>query len=199
MNPLSSFSFGKIIKTFIPGVIAAGAPLLLIEFGYRVTEGSGCAPGVGLWRCFATGSFFRQVVLRDGTSAAAFGTAMVPLALMLGFFVNTSLWLCVNERCRQWADFKMDTQLKATRVALEARAIEGLTVVLRGQDPGTPRVHLHDFFLPLMDLDRLTFVRESYFSWFEFQINSAAALLLTGTAYAATIVPLSHRWSRPID
>jgi hypothetical protein len=76
----------------------------------------------------------------------------------------------------------MDTQLKGTRVALEAHAIEGLAVVLRGQDPGAPRVHLHDFFLPVMDLDRLTFLRESYFSWFEFQINSAAALLLTGIA-----------------
>jgi hypothetical protein len=199
MNPLSSFSFGKIIKTFIPGVIAAGAPLFLIEFAYRAAEGSRCAPGVGLWRCFAAGSFFTHVVLRDGTSAAAFGAAMVPLALMLGFFLNTGLWLCVNEWCRRWADSNMDMQLKGTRAALEARAIEGLTVVLRGQDPGAPRVHLHDFFLPVMDLDRLTFLRESYFSWFEFQINSAAALLLTGIAYAATIILLGHRWSLLID
>jgi hypothetical protein len=49
-----------------------------------------------------------------------------------------------------------------------------------------------------MDLDKLTLLRESYFSWFEFQVNSAAALLLTGITYAVTIVKLGYKWSVPI-
>lgn len=103
MNPLSSFSFGKIIKTLVPGLIATGAPLLALELYYHLSEGSQCLPPTGLWRCFVRDSLIRMVILKDSTSAAAFGAALVPLALVLGFFLNTALWLSVNGPCRRWA------------------------------------------------------------------------------------------------
>lgn len=46
--------------------------------------------------------------------------------------------------------------------------------------------------------DQLTFLRESYFSWFEFQLNSAAAVLLAALAYAPTVIVLSQTWLRPL-
>ena len=163
MNPLSSFSFGKIVALLCDRLVL-----------------------------YARGAWGRNKCrgIRGGDRPARSHAGIL----------SQHRPLVVRKRVvRQWADSNMDTQLKGTRVALEARAIEGLTVVLRGHDPGAPRVHLHDFFLPVMDLDRLTFLRESYLSWFEFQINSAVALLLTGIAYAATMILLGHRWSLPID
>jgi hypothetical protein len=199
MNPLSSFSFDKIIKTFIPGLIATGVPLLLIELLYRLSQVRGCEAGAGLWQCFLVGSFFNVVVLRDTARATAFGAALLPLALMLGFFINTALWLWVNSHFRRWADHNMDGRLLAARKVLETRAVEGLGTVLGSRDSGIPRTHLQDFYSPLLDLDKLTLLRESYFSWFEFQVNSAAALLLTGITCVVTIVRLGYKWSVTID
>jgi hypothetical protein len=195
MNPLSSFSFGKIIKTFIPGLLAAGAPLLVGELLYRLSSSQGCPLGVGLWRCFFGGSFFWSVVLADPTRAAAFGAALVPLSLILGFSINTLLWLCVNEPCRRWCDARLDPALLAARGRLESMALAGLGRLASGSPR---RVHLPDFFLPRLDLQKLTFLRESYFSWFEFHLNSAAALSLTVAAYAVVFVWLGRAWELPI-
>ena len=198
MNPLSSFSFGKVIKTFIPGLILAGAPLLLFDLVYHVSRAPACPVGHTLWQCFIAGSFLR-VVVRDSARVTAFGAAVLPLALMLGFFLNTALWFCVNNSCRKRADRAMDKDLLAARTSLETSALENLRSVLGGKNPGHPQVHLGDFYLPLMDLEKLTFLRESYFSWFEFQLNSAAAFLLTGAAYIVTVVWMALAWSLPIS
>ena len=40
------------------------------------------------------------------------------------------------------------------------------------------RSSLENFYLPTISLDRLNYLWESYFSWYEFQINTAAALLI---------------------
>ena len=40
------------------------------------------------------------------------------------------------------------------------------------------RSSLEYFYLPTISLDRLNYLWESYFSWYEFQINTAAALLI---------------------
>lgn len=196
MNPLSSFSFGKLIKTFIPGLLAAGAPLLVGELVYRLSGQETCPAGTGLWRCFFSESFVWSVALADATRAAAFGAALVPLSLILGFSINTLLWLCVNEPCRRWCDARLDPALLAARRRLEALALQGMRPL--AGEPAPHRIHLPDFFLPRLDLPQLTFLRESYFSWFEFHLNSAVALSLTVAAYAVTFVWLGLVWELPI-
>lgn len=195
MNPLSAFSFGKILKTLIPGLIAAGGGLLVVELVYRVSSEKPCAPGSGFWQCFFSGSFL-SVALADTARTTAFGALLLPLALMLGFLLNTVMWLCVNDTCRRRADRAMDNALLTARSTLEGRASEAYRAVL-GTNAGAPRVHLTDFYLHLMELDKLTFLRESYFSWFEFHFNSLGALCLTAVAYAVTVITLGQRWSVP--
>ncbi|HEX5758354.1 MAG TPA: hypothetical protein VF121_04115 [Thermoanaerobaculia bacterium] len=197
MNPLSSFSFGKIIKTFIPGLIAAGAALLLLELVYRSALGQTCSPGTGLWRCFFEESFIWTVALSDGARTAAFGAALVPLALTLGFLLNTLLWLFVNESCRRWCNNRVHATLMAARKELERRAAESLRRYHDGPVP--PRVRLADFYLSRMDLEKFTYLNESYFSWFEFQLNSAAALLLTLLSYLLTFIWLANAWFVQVD
>lgn len=52
------------------------------------------------------------------------------------------------------------------------------------KDDGLTAVSLQGFYLPLVDLGKLTFLQESYFSWYEFQANSAAASVFVAVIYA---------------
>jgi len=198
MNPLGSFSFGKIIKTFIPGLLAAAAVLLIVELLYRISSATPCTPGSGFSGCFFAGSFLRRVALVDTARTTALGALLIPLGLLLGFLLNTAMWFCVNDVCRARADRGMDENFLAASRAIEANARFAFRAVV-GQTPDLPRVRLQDFYLPLMDLDKLTFLRESYFSWFEFHLNSVGALVLVGVAYAVTVGALAWHWSMSIN
>ncbi len=193
MNPLSAFSFGKILKTFIPGLIAAAGSLLLVELAYRVSSGKPCAPGSGFWPCFFSESLL-SVALADTARTTAFGALLLPIALMLGFLLNTVMWFCVNDICRRRADRKIDGALREAHATLEGKALEAYRAVLAAP-AAAPRVHLSDFYLHLVDLEKLTSLRESYFSWFEFHLNSLGALCLTAAAYTVTVTALGQRWS----
>ena len=196
MNPLSAFSFGKVIKTFIPGLLATGAVLLVIELIYRTSTGAPCATP-SFWGCFFRESFFRRIVLAEGARITAFGALLIPVALMLGFLLNTLTWFFLNDLCRRKADAAMDPALREARTSLEADARAAFGSVVTGV--GVPRVYLGDFFLPLMDMDRFTYLRESYFAWFEFHFNSMAALAFGAAAYAVTVIVLVHRWAMSIN
>ena len=106
MNPLSAFSFGKVIKTFIPGLIATAALLLVVEMLYRTSVTTSCPAAGGFWGCFFRESFFRRIILAEGARTTAFGAVV-------------------------------------------------------GDATAAPSVRLGDFFLPLMNLERLTFLSDS--------------------------------------
>ena len=122
MNLLSAFSFGKIIKTFVPGLLAAVGVVLVVELLYRLSLSTPCPPGSGFWGCFFGGSFLRRVALVDTARTTAFGAFLIPLGLMLGFLLNTVMWLCVNDRCRRRVEGQLDTNLMAARRSIETRA-----------------------------------------------------------------------------
>ena len=167
---------------------------MIAELIYRTSTAMPCASGAGFWGCFFDGSFLRRIVFADSNRITAFGALLLPVALMLGFLLNTAIWFCLNDRCRGWADRTMDGNLRNARTALESDARFAFGTVI-GEGAGVPRVHLSDFYLTCLDLDKLTFLRESYFSWFEFHFNSVAALTVTTVAYAVTVVTLALRWS----
>jgi len=197
MNPLSAFSFGKIIKTFIPGLLAAAAVVLVLELLYHISSSTLCAPRSGFWGCFFAGSLLRRIVA-DTARTTAFGALLIPLALLLGFFLNTVMWFSVNGWCRSRVERAMGKEFEAARKSLEDDASFAFRSVI-GEAAEVPRVHLHDFYLPLMNLDKLTFLRESYFSWFEFHFNSVAALFVTAITYAVTVIVLASHWSMAVN
>ena len=65
MNLLSAFSFGKIIKTFVPGLLAALGVVLVIELLYRLSLSTPCPRGSGFWGGFFGESFLRRVAFVD--------------------------------------------------------------------------------------------------------------------------------------
>ena len=193
MNPLSAFSFGKIIKTFIPGLLAAAAVVLVLELLYRRSLSTPCALGSGFWGCFFGGALLRRLVA-DTARTTAFGALLLPTALLLGFFLNTVMWFCVNPWCRGRVEAQMGDEFTSARASLEDDARFAFRSVV-GEAAGVPSVQLTDFYLPLLDLDKLSFVRESYFSWFEFHLNSVAALAVTAVTYAVTVIALASHWA----
>ncbi len=164
----SAFSFGKIIKTILPGLILTTGLVLLAETVLRSTG--------------ASASLLHKLADKDFAPAAA--AVLVPLSLILGFFLNTVVWLGCNQKMRERSDAELSaTVFPYIRAKLAARLWQNLSDELedpsiierRAKNP--TRESLEYFYLPALSLDRLNYLWESYFSWYEFQINSAAALL----------------------
>ncbi len=186
MNPLGSFSFGKIIKTFIPGLIASLSLIILIELSYQWRQpfpsGIQTHP---LWTVFAKQSFFNRVVLHDTVRAATCGSALLLVALSFGFYLNTLLWMFANKRFRSCADASMNAILKEARTKLCAAPREGA-----GDTACSLEVPHHVYYLSLMGFDKLSHIHESYFSWYEFQANSAMATAISSLAYVGAGIAL---------
>jgi len=165
----SAFSFGKIIKTILPGAILAAALLLIAE---------------GLWGlCRPTEGFLLGKISKDWITS--FTAALIPLSLILGFFLNTFAWMTLNSRIRERsAEALKNTAYAALRVKLTEvlSADSGGYFAKLGKPlpavsfPSPPT--LEYFYLPAVNLTNLNYLWESYFCWYEFDINSAAALVL---------------------
>jgi hypothetical protein len=166
----SAFSFGKIIKTILPGAMLAAALLLLAEGLW------------GLWR--PADGFLLANIPKDWITP--FTAALIPVSLILGFFLNTFAWMTLNSRIRA----RSDAEIKPTVYAvLREKLTEGLSADQAAYFAklGTPfgmvsfarPPTLEYYYLPVVTLTNLNYLWESYFCWYEFDINSAAALILS--------------------
>jgi hypothetical protein len=165
----SSFSFGKIIKTILPGFILTAAIIFLIE-------------AIARWYGGAGGSLIAMIAAKE--LLATVTAVLVPVSLILGFLLNTGVWFCCNSTLRS----QVDAQLSSTvfpdiRQKLMARMWDNISKELKAPDvakrqfENPTRESLEYFYLPVISLDRFNYLWESYFSWYEFQINTAAALM----------------------
>ena len=162
----SAFSFGKIIKTILPGTILAAAILLLCE---------------GLW-LLTKGKSLLEVVNKDWLTPI--GAALIPLSLILGFLLNTFVWLVLNERLRALAVAELGpTVFPGIREQLHEGLWRSIGDRFGGEAHASlrepPREALEYFYLPVVSLTHLNYLWESYFSWYEFQLNTGCALALS--------------------
>jgi hypothetical protein len=165
---LSAFSFGKIIKTFLPGSLLSAALLLVAEALVRVLGGQSLVP-----------------IIANKDVIVATTAALLPLTLVLGFVLNTVVWFAINgwmPALVRWR-LRKSTAHAALQSALLHRLRVGLKRVapaLDGVDPGLES--LEYFYLPVVTLERHNQLWESYFSWYEFQTNTALATVLLAAA-----------------
>ncbi len=164
-----SFSFGKIIKTILPGSILTFGIILLLEVILSSNFG-------------AHATLLAKLFDKDLGPVVA--VVLVPVSLILGFFLNTAVWACCNTTMRAQSDAALATTVfpdirtkLATRLWLTiSKQLDDQSIAQR-QFQNPTRESLEYFYLPVISLDRLNYLWESYFSWYEFQINSAMALL----------------------
>lgn len=167
---LGSFSFGKIMKTFLPGAVLAAALLLFFEsIGW-------CAYGRSmLW------------FLSDNDRLAALLAVLLPLCLIFGFLLNTMIWAWVNPAMKTAARAEADKKFQGLREhlrQLRGQELQGLLGPKSGPETW-PREALEYYFLCSVEVEPLAHLWESYFSWYEFHINSA---------YAIPVLALSAGW-----
>ncbi len=166
---LSAFSFGKIIKTFLPGTLLCAAMLVVLE---------------GLYRWLANCSIVPLIANKDVIVATT--AALLPLSLLLGFALNTLVWLVFNRFiARPLVRRTLDKS--PTYNALRSALLERLKTGLRNIAPAIREVDdefqsLEYFYLPVVTLERHNQLWESYFSWYEFQANTAFAVVLLAAA-----------------
>lgn len=195
MNPLNAFSFGKIIKTFIPGLMATGIVFAFVEYiAFRRSPRPRPAPGEPLWDFFLSHSLLLEKVT-DPRVDLALLSALLPLALILGFFLNTLHWSAYHHVCWRRIEACLDPAYQRLRRRLESVAREAFREVAGDSAVKPPPVYLPGFLLPRIDLDKWTYLRESYFAWYEFQVNSVVALALSTLAYVALFTWIAVRWS----
>ncbi len=195
MNPLNAFSFGKIIKTFIPGLMATGIVCAFVDYvALRRHLLPRPDPGTPLWDFFLSHSLLLEKITDPRIDVAVLG-AVLPLALILGFFLNTLHWSAYHRVCWRRIEARLDPAYQRLRRRLEAEAREAFREILGDSAAKPPPVYLPGFLLPRIDLDKWTYLRESYFAWYEFQVNSVVALALSTLAYVALFTWIAVRWS----
>jgi hypothetical protein len=166
----SAFSFGKIIKTILPGSILTAGLVLLLEALYG-------------WRSGPEKSLL--AMLANEKWLTAFTASLVPLSLILGFLLNTWVWFFFNGAMRREVQRRLKPDVfPKLRQKLSDDLWRKISSYLA--EPGKTfdradypsRESLEYFYLPVISLQRLNYLWESYFSWYEFQINTAFALLI---------------------
>ncbi|MBZ5530172.1 MAG: hypothetical protein LAO20_01955 [Acidobacteriia bacterium] len=182
----SAFSFGKIIKTILPGAILGLALALFAEGAWALWQ-----PGTG---------FLIAKLHKDWITPVT--AAFIPFSLILGFFQNTVVWMALNHRARARSDAELrgtiyaELREKLSRGLWEdSAAYFGQAGRALGQLARPDRPTLEYYYLPAVTLANLNYLWESYFCWYEFDINSACALLLC--ALAAVFLLCVKLWQYP--
>src|SRR5713101_3243514 len=137
---LSAFSFGKIIKTFLPGSLLSAALLLVAE---------------ALWQMLRGQSIIAMIAANGVIVATT--AALLPLTLILGFVLNTVVWLAINGRMR--ASVHRRLRKSTAYVALQSALLHRLRVGLKRVAPTLDGVDsrlesLEYFYLPVVTLER---------------------------------------------
>ncbi len=154
---LSAFSFGKIIKTFLPGTILCAAMLLLLEAVSQSIKHCSIVP-----------------VIANKDVVVATTAVLLPISLLLGFVLNTVVWLVVNRwiarPLARWRLEKSDT-FKKLRAGLAEKLCASLKSFAKDELRQIDREFesLEYFYLPVVTLERHNLVWESYFSWYDFR------------------------------
>jgi hypothetical protein len=176
---LSAFSFGKIIKTFLPGSLLCAALLLIAE---------------ALAQALGGPSIVQIIANKDVIVATT--AALLPLTLILGFVLNTVVWFAINRWMRALVGWRLGKS--AAYVALRSALLDRLRVGLKRVAPKLgavdPKLESLDYFyLPVVTLERHNQLWESYFSWYEFQTNTALATVLLAAAL------VFYLWVKPLQ
>ena len=168
MNLLGTFSFGRVIKTFLPGFVILFAVTLFTETIIRVLHPS---PTQSLWEFLSQNSVLTSFIA-------------IPLSLICGIFSNMALFVFFTDAIIR-GPFKRGNE---EFFQLQTQIFDKLYKVI--SDSNTlPRKLAHAFrnsealdmeylLLPIVPVEKLLFLQESYWYYLEFQLNMSLATVL---------------------
>lgn len=187
-----AFSFGKIIKTILPGSILAGTLFLIAETIWFQT-----------WHT----SLLASLISKEVVTVA--GAALVPVSLILGFLLNTFVWLNLNATVRKQVDAALAgtpyAQLREAlceRIRLDVDTLMGARRAELCKNGWPQRLSLEYYFLPVVSVEHLSHLWESYFSWYEFHMNTLCAGAIASVTVVAVLIlrsPLEWMWTTALS
>jgi hypothetical protein len=174
MNIFGAFTFGSLIKTFLPG-FAWLAAIVLLEADVRQWQD---APPV-LWS-YATSKDQAALVLA------------IPASILLGLLSNIIVFMGMNDRLVRAPVRRANLDLCALYDMLAQRVRDRYWTSLGGADPAFRPVFNANIdpelvLLHTLGVDKLSYVREQYWYHLEFQLN---LLLSTGAVALAVTVSI---------
>ncbi len=150
----SSLSFGKVIKTILPGFILTAAILFVVEALTR-------------WYFGSSRSLIGLVSNKD--QFATVTAVLLPVSLLLGFLLNTLVWIGFNPTMRTQVDAEWRDRI--CRYASDTDPPDWAIIAneLSEADFATPQANsplrssLEYFYLPTISLDRLNYLGKVIF------------------------------------
>jgi len=171
MNVFGTFTFGRLIKTFLPGTVLFASALLYLD---AVANLFGLDFSVINW---AIGNPILTTL------------ATIPGSIILGILLNTVVFGgLLDVLVRQPVNSEMSefNVLRDSIVDCTLNTSETNTLIPSDiYDTFKEHVDFDSFMLPRVDLDKLVYIRESYWYYLEFQVNVALASVfsLTGVFF----------------
>lgn len=164
MNPFGAFNFGNFIKLFLPGFILFTGIVLAFDAFFLIY-----IPEIG----------FLDTVKR---APVIFSFTAIPIILILGIFLNMTFFLGLKDkilqrrlkeehsdqihRCDTLLDETVEGYFKNGKFSSNMK--EGIREIIKP----------NFFLLDKIDLHKFNFLLESYWYYYEFQINTMLALVI---------------------
>jgi hypothetical protein len=178
MNLFGAFNFGRLIKTFLPGLILFIGLLFYIDILLYYLIGH---PKVV--------PYFLQKDLQ-------FLTLSIPSSIILGIFSNTLFFSEAMDRLIEIPNKKKRPAFYRYEESLKQKIneyyIDRLNLTDEEQDGFRQFNDPRHFLLHKQDLEKYMFIQESYWYYLEFQINILLALIFITPALLVSLL-LAHR------
>lgn len=170
MNPIGAFSLGRILKTLLPGFIAL------------------IALGIGLDTRFHWLYQTRPVWAWVNLNSTAAAFAAVPLSLVAGMVLNTLTFTYLLDPLVRRPHLAKHPEFTALWGDIAQRLRDKTESGSAFSGESESFWDLEYFLLPIVPMDKYTFLEESYWYFMEFSLNILLALLLNGAAIASAMV-----------
>jgi hypothetical protein len=161
MELFGSFGFGRILKTLLPGFVALLGMLGYAELTIIAINGTPIIIPFALAR------------------AGAFSAAAVPVAIILGVLSNTVCFVYAHRALQRHHAAHVPRYYELAEVFRELLAQRIITTSNSSRDAAlfiVAEADISGLLLPLLQVDKLAFVKERFWSYGEFQLNMLAAV-----------------------
>ncbi len=165
MNHFGAFNFGNFIKIFLPGFILFTGIFFALD---------------ALFSIYITG---KELFGTVKGAPVIFSFIAIPSILILGIFLNMTFFLCLKDKILQRLLKKEHSDLIHPCDTFLGETVKGYFENVKfslDTKKGIVKIINPNFFvLSIVDLHKFNFLLESYWYYYEFQVNTMLALVIS--------------------
>lgn len=162
MNLFGAFSFGKLIKTFLPGFILSLAILIYLEILFEVNN--------------LNFNIYRIV----SESSTLFTVLIIPISITLGVFSNSIFFTFLNRKIITNKFYTNNESFckfeKSVYMKMKNRFIKALDIDEKEANDFKKHIDVNMFLFNKTDLNKINSIKDSYWNYLEFQLNILLAI-----------------------